>query len=537
MDDIKIKKELIDKIKSSSNILITVSNDPSVDELSAALGLTLALNKIEKYATAIFSGATPPAISFLEPEKTFENNTDSLRDFIIALNREKADHLRFKPDGDYVKIFITPYRSVITPEDLEFSQGDFNVELVITLGVDNKEHLDDALDNYGQILHDATVVSITSGEQTSSLGNLNWHNPKSSSISEMVTGLIEALKEDKKEPIIDGPIATALLTGIVAETDRFSNSHTTSGVMSVAANLMNAGADQQLIAFKLEQSHEISEDSPAEADEPKADDDSAYTLTIDRETKEAKLVPVEDTAQPAAEATNAYTADEAPQAAESQDPVVESTDTVNPPQEQAVGPVEGTEPAVSQEITSSRSYIAEPSPSSAYGLDAADTAAGGDSAFPGAPQAAPGSVAVNEMAAPEGLHSAYATDEDLSPQPEAETQAQPANEEQPVLAVPEPPQTQGHDRLVIEPPTLGGGQPQPPQVPPAPTDLGLPMPPPLPDFSAGAAPPPAIPIEPVSQPEILGDILQPEPAIQPAEQPAPQPALVNPGQFQIPGQQ
>lgn len=258
MNDIKIKQQIIEKIKASTNILVTVSTDPSVDALSAALGLTVMLNKIGKHATAVFGGAIPPAITFLDPAKTFEATTDSLRDFIIALDKEKADHLRYKVDGDVVKIFITPYRTTITSDDLEFSQGDYNVELVLALGVDNQDHLDSALEAQGKILHDATVVTLSAGDQTSTLGSIDWRDGSASSLSEMLVSLIDGLKSDKdKEPLLDSQIATALLTGIVAETDRFSNNKTSSKVMTVAAQLMTAGADQQLIATKLEESHEI----------------------------------------------------------------------------------------------------------------------------------------------------------------------------------------------------------------------------------------------------------------------------------------
>src|SRR5664279_5497837 len=154
--DNKVKLQIVDKIKASTNILVTVSRDPSVDDLSAALGLTALLNKLDKHATAIFSGAIPPAITFLEPDKVFENSADSLRDFIIALDKEKADHLRYKVEGDVVKIFITPYRTTISEKDLEFTQGDYNIELVLALGVENQEHLDAALAANGQILHDVT---------------------------------------------------------------------------------------------------------------------------------------------------------------------------------------------------------------------------------------------------------------------------------------------------------------------------------------------------------------------------------------------
>lgn len=254
--DVKIKQQIVDKINSSTNILVTVSRDPSVDDLSAMLGLTALLNKLGKHTTAIFSGAIPPAITFLEPDKIIENTADSLRDFIIALDKDKADHLRYKVDGDMVKIFITPYRTNITSDDLEFSQGDYNIELVLALGVANQEHLDEALTAHGSILENVTVATFSDGQQQpSQLGIIDWNDKNASSLSEMVALIGEAFKSDK--PLLDKQIATALLTGIVAATDRFSNTRTTSRVMTTAAQLMAAGADQQLIAAKLQESHEI----------------------------------------------------------------------------------------------------------------------------------------------------------------------------------------------------------------------------------------------------------------------------------------
>jgi hypothetical protein len=52
--------------------------------------------------------------------------------------------------------------------------------------------------------------------------------------------------------LIDSQMATSFLTGIVAETQRFSNAKTSPKVMTMAAQLMAAGANQQLIVSKLE---------------------------------------------------------------------------------------------------------------------------------------------------------------------------------------------------------------------------------------------------------------------------------------------
>ncbi len=271
------KQQIVEKLKTSTNILVTVSANPSVDELSAALGLTLMLNKMDKHATAVFSGAIPPAIAFLDPEKTFEGTVDSLRDFIIALDKEKADRLRYKVDGDMVRIFITPYRTTITDKDLQFSQGDFNVEVIVALGVEQREDLDKAIVAHGRILHDAAVVTINAKNERSSLGSIDWQDAAASSLCEMLMSLSEALQPG----VIDEQISTALLTGIVAATERFSNQHTSPRVMTMAAQLMAAGANQQLIATKLQQARAL----PAE------NKDGSTNLQEDSSTKLKKEKP------------------------------------------------------------------------------------------------------------------------------------------------------------------------------------------------------------------------------------------------------
>ena len=248
------KQQIVERIKNSTNILVTVGANPSVDELSAALALSLMLNRMDKHATAVFSGAIPPAIEFLEPQKTFEPTVDSLRDFIIALDKEKADRLRYKVEDDVVRVFITPYKTIITEKDLQFSQGDFNVELVIALGVEKREDLDVAITAHGRILHDATVVTINAtANEPNGLGAVDWTDAGSSSLCEMLMSLSESLQSG----LLDQQIATALLTGIVAATDRFRNEHTSPRVMTMSAQLMAAGANQQLIATKLEAGYDL----------------------------------------------------------------------------------------------------------------------------------------------------------------------------------------------------------------------------------------------------------------------------------------
>jgi hypothetical protein len=241
--------QVSERVRNSSNILIALSKDPSIDELTAALSLALVMDKFGKHATAIFSGNTPNIISFLQPENTFETNTNSLQDFIIALDKEKADHIRYKIDGDFVKVFITPYKTTLNEKDLEFSHGDFNVDLVIALNVKSEGELDSALVEYGRIKHDASSINI-SPAAPGSFGDIEWGDPNASSVCEMIYRLTIDL-QDPESPLIDENTATAMLTGVISATNRFSNERTTADTLSVASNLLSYGANQQLIAKNI----------------------------------------------------------------------------------------------------------------------------------------------------------------------------------------------------------------------------------------------------------------------------------------------
>lgn len=265
------KKQFIEVIKQASNILVTVRTNPSIDHLAACIALTLMLNEMGKHATAVFSGEVPSVLDFLEPKKTLQPTTDSLQDFIISLDKSKADKLRYKVEDTVVKIYITPYKTPITSDDLKFDDGDFNVDVVVALGVHVKDDLDKAITAHGRILHDATVTSLnvtaaedadtnaekdtkaTNHQKSDDLGSINWLDTTMSSLSEMLTASIDDIAGDSKEAetLLDSQVATALLTGIVAETDRFGNSKTTPATMQASARLLVAGANQELVATKL----------------------------------------------------------------------------------------------------------------------------------------------------------------------------------------------------------------------------------------------------------------------------------------------
>ena len=269
--------KVADKIQHATNILIALSKDPNVDEISAAIALAFVLDQQKKHVTAIYSGQTPNALEFLRPEETFQKDISGLQDFIIALNKSKADHLIYQVEGDYVKILITPYKGQIKKEDLEYSYSDYNVDLVIVFNVNSGSEIDSALSEYGRIMHDAMAINITSSVP-GRFADLEWSDPSKSSVCEMVYDLLSELEIDNTPQ----EVATALLTGILSATERFSNNRTKPTTMAVASKLMEAGADQQLISSNI-----LKAETPAVA----AENPFATQSPIKNETPAAPAAP------------------------------------------------------------------------------------------------------------------------------------------------------------------------------------------------------------------------------------------------------
>ena len=300
LDDISnITNRVVEKIKASENILIALSKNPNIDEISAALGLAMILDTIHKHVTAIFSGQVPNVLQFLKPEETFEKTTNSLQDFIIALSKDKVDHISYKIEGDFVKVYVTPYKATIGQSDLSMSHGDYNVDLVICFNVISGDEIDPALSEYGRIMHDATAINLTV-DTPGRFAELEWQDSNVSSISEMIVGLADRLGLAS----FSEQVATALLTGIVASTDHFSNPRTSSNTMSIASKLMSFGANQQLISSQIMEKIKTPDETQVPATPATAESRATEALvapnplTAESQVSEAPVAPNSLTADP-----------------------------------------------------------------------------------------------------------------------------------------------------------------------------------------------------------------------------------------------
>lgn len=245
------KQELVEKIKAVDNILIMTGSSPKIDHLSACVGLFEILRDLNNNPAFVYSKDIPGAMSFLEPEKIAQKDVESLRDFIISFDQAKVDKFRYNQEGEHYNILLTPARlQVITEADMKYRKGDFNIDLILALGIENKASIDPAISEHSQLVSDIPLVNIVAGRKDSSWDSVYWKEESAPALSEMVYELSQALDEAGK---ISKRAANALLTGIIDQTERYKDRQTKAHTMHISGELLELGADLQLINENLAQ--------------------------------------------------------------------------------------------------------------------------------------------------------------------------------------------------------------------------------------------------------------------------------------------
>lgn len=248
------KAQAVELIRSSQNILILTHQDPDGDALGSALALQAALKKIEKTADVAISGRLNPSLEFLPGVSTLSKKLEASSDLLLTIDtRSTGEDLRLghkKSAEDHrVTIIISPQRGTLVPEDVTITRSGPKYDLVIVLDTADLSLLGDILADFPDLLYETPTISIDHHPTNSYFAKVNWVDMTSTSTAEMLVSLIESL--GRQETLLDADIATCLLTGLITDTDSFQNMNTTPKSLTVAAQLIAAGARQQEIVEKI----------------------------------------------------------------------------------------------------------------------------------------------------------------------------------------------------------------------------------------------------------------------------------------------
>lgn len=254
------KQQTSEAIRQADNILIITGQHPTADQVSAVMGLGMVLRKFGKKASTVISDDVPQGVKFL-PMNTIDRKLGGQRDFImrVDLARAEVDKLKYTLEDGKLNVHVTPFSGTFTPQDISYDYGPFQYDIVIVIGVAAYNRIDRVYSQNAEVLTDVPLINIDFHRSNEQYGAVNLVDGNAASLGEILVALSESLQTG----LIDAEIATVFLTGIMAATDRFTANHTTSKALTVAAQMMAAGADQQKVVKGLYKS-QPKEQKPAQ---------------------------------------------------------------------------------------------------------------------------------------------------------------------------------------------------------------------------------------------------------------------------------
>ncbi len=286
------KQQASELIKQAQNVLILTGREPNNDQLSAAIAMQRVLNKLQKQASIVITDKLPKSADLYDTQ-FISKNLQGVRDFIISVDMHSVvvDKLKYNVEGEKLNITITPLNGNFEAKDVSFEQGPYKFDLVIVLGVAQIDKMDKIVEQNPTIFDGLHLINIDYHRINEEFGSVNYVDQNCSSVCEMLVSLFESLEQG----IIDESIATALFTGITSATHNFTTPDTTAKAMTVAAQMLAAGAKQQQIVKVMQGRGK--EEKPTHPETVKAPDESMATSmkeAMEQAKKESGSEPKEE---------------------------------------------------------------------------------------------------------------------------------------------------------------------------------------------------------------------------------------------------
>jgi len=244
------KQQIVEAVKSSQNILILTHRNPDGDAVGSLVAFSLVLQKLGKTPVMVCSDAISAVFSYLSIDKV-TTELKGKRDFIISLDisQTPAEKFLYKVEDSHINFIVTPHSGEFSPEMVSFPGGRFKFDLIIVLDSTDLERLGKSYDDNSDLFYETLIVNIDHHAGNDHFGKINLVDLTATSTAEILVSVFEALSKDTS--LLTEEVATALLTGIITDTNSFQNQNTTPKSLTVAAQLVAANANQQEIIRRI----------------------------------------------------------------------------------------------------------------------------------------------------------------------------------------------------------------------------------------------------------------------------------------------
>src|SRR3990170_3055080 len=240
MDNVILQK-IKDLLAKNESIGIAVGKNPGIDEMAAALSLYLALSGENREISVICPTEPIVEVSSLvginKVKKSFDGGANGDLTVTFPYKEGEIEKISYTLEEGKLNILVKAGENGLSfnEKDVEFKREGAAPGLVFVVATPRISDLGTAFDM--ETLKDSKVINIDYKPENQGFGDIPLLGKSASSVCELMANFLTSL--DLK---MDVDIASNLLAGIIAATDNFQSTTTSSLAFETAAMLLKKGA-------------------------------------------------------------------------------------------------------------------------------------------------------------------------------------------------------------------------------------------------------------------------------------------------------
>ncbi|MEK7131923.1 MAG: hypothetical protein AAB833_00190 [Patescibacteria group bacterium] len=242
-------EQLAKAILKAERPLLILPAEPTVDGYAAMIAINEVAKLLQKNLTVVSTGGNAPSqLAFLSPPE-IKSDLTNLRSLTVQVNTKKAkvEELSYSVDGEVINIHLLPKQGFWTTDDIKILSTAYRYDLILALGLGSLSGAGQIFLRYQDFFYETAIINLDFGMMSEEFGQINLVDQTATSLCETVANALPALGEEMLTPAV----ATALLTGIISQTNSFKDERVTTKTLNLVAKLMAAGAKREEINQKL----------------------------------------------------------------------------------------------------------------------------------------------------------------------------------------------------------------------------------------------------------------------------------------------
>lgn len=245
MDDSTLQR-IQEVLQTGKTMAVAVGENPSIDDMGAALALFLTLQQMGKSVSVVSISEPIVELSNLVGiDKVKTTYTGEGADLVVSFpyREGEIEKVSYTIENDFLNIVVKAGEQGLnfSESDVKYTRGggDGKIDVLFVVGVPKLSNIHSLFSS--DALKSIKIVNIDNKQDNQGYGDIVLVSPRMSSVSEQMTQLLSDLRTP-----VDNDIAQNLLDGIMYATENFQSRKTSFLAFEMAGVLMRQGAIRQV---------------------------------------------------------------------------------------------------------------------------------------------------------------------------------------------------------------------------------------------------------------------------------------------------